>query len=238
MRPDRWRRCLAEGLGTGLLSAVVIGSGITAARLSPGDAGLQLLETAAVTAAGLAALIVAFGAVSGAHFNPLVTLADCAFGGLAARDAVVYIPSQVVGACGGAVVANVMFSEPAFQLSHQVRSGGGLWLAEVVATVGLLLVIRGAGREERPATIPFAVGGYIGAAYFFTSSTSFANPAVTVSRALSDTFAGIDPVSVPAFVGFQCVGLAVAVALAVALHPGAAGRGHAVAAAGPDRAAQ
>lgn len=220
-RPDLWRRCLAEALGTGLLAAVVVGSGIAAQRLSPDDAGLQLLESAAATAAGLIALIVALGPLSGAHFNPVVTLADRFFGGLTNRDVAAYLPSQLGGGCAGAVLANVMFSEPALQLSHRARSGGGLWVAEVVATVGLLLVVFGAARSGRGTAAPLAVGAYIGAAYFFTSSTSFANPAVTAARTLSDTFAGIEAASAPAYVACQMVGLVVAVTLIRALYPDA-----------------
>lgn len=220
VRPaELWRRCVAEGLGTGMLVAVVIGSGIAAERLSPGDLGLQLLENAAATAAGLVALIFALGPVSGAHFNPVVTLADRWFGGIETRDVVGYVPSQVAGACLGAVVANAMFAEPLLSLSSKERSGGGLWLAEVVATVGLLVVIFGVVRSGRASAAPFAVGAYIAAAYFFTSSTSFANPAVAVARMLSDTFAGIAPSSVAAFVAFELVGLVIAVVLIRVLYP-------------------
>ena len=221
-RPELWRRALAEGVGTGFLVAVVVGSGVMAERLSPDDVGLQLLENAAATAAGLVALILALGSVSGAHFNPVVTLADRWFGGLANRDVLAYVPSQVVGGCLGAILANAMFSEPVVHLSTEARSGGGLWLAEVVATTGLLLVIFGVVRSGRTTAAPFAVGGYIGAAYFFTSSTSFANPAVTIARTLSDTFAGIRPSSAPAFVLAQLVGLGVGTALVAALHPSVA----------------
>jgi glycerol uptake facilitator-like aquaporin len=217
--PALWRRCVAEGVGTGFLVAVVVGSGIAASRLSPGDVGLQLLENAAATAAGLVALILAFGPVSGAHFNPVVSLADRWFDGITTRDLLGYVPSQLAGGCGGALVANAMFAEPVLQLSSRSRSGGPLWLAEVVATVGLLLVIFGVARSGWPTAAPFAVGAYIGAAYFFTSSTSFANPAVTIARTLSDTFAGISPSSAPLFVVFQLVGLAVAVVLVRILHP-------------------
>ncbi|MGZ6951719.1 MAG: aquaporin [Acidimicrobiia bacterium] len=199
------RRALAEFLGTGFLVAVVVVSGIMAVRLSPSDVGLQLLENAVATAAGLTALILAFGSVSGAHFNPVVSLVDWRFGGLSARDLAAYVGAQVAGACAGCIVANLMFDLPAIDFSTKTRSDSGLWLAEVVATVGLLLVIFGTNRTNAKAT-PFAVGGYIGAAYFFTSSTSFANPAVTVGRMLSDTFAGIEPASVAAFVGAQLVG--------------------------------
>ena len=217
--PDLWRRSLAEAVGTAFLVAVVVGSGIAAERLSPEDVGLQLLENAAATAAGLVALILALGPVSGAHFNPVVTLADRVFGGLTNRDVLAYVPSQIVGGCVGSVVANVMFSSPTLQLSEKVRTGAGVWTAEVVATVGLLLVIFGVVRSGRTTAAPFAVGAYIGAAYFFTSSTSFANPAVTIARTLSDTFAGIAPSSAPAFIAFQLVGAVVAVGLVRALYP-------------------
>ena len=218
-RPDLWRRCLAEALGTALLVAVVVGSGIMAETLSPDDVGLQLLENAAATAGGLVALILALGPVSGAHFNPVVTLADRWFGGLDNREVVAYIASQIVGGCLGSLAANAMFSEPLLQLSTKPRSGGGLWFAEVVATAGLLLVIFGVVRSGRSTAAPFAVGAYIGGAYFFTSSTSFANPAVTIGRTLSDTFAGIEPSSAPAFVAFQLLGLVIAVVLVRALYP-------------------
>ena len=218
-RSDLPRRCLAEGLGTALLVTVVVGSGIAAETLSPGDVGLQLLENAAATAGGLVALILALGPVSGAHFNPVVTLADRVFGGVGTREAMAYIPSQVAGACAGAVLANLMFSEAMVELSTKDRTGGGLWLSEVVATVGLLLVIFGVVRSGRSSAAPFAVGAYIGGAYFFTSSTSFANPAVTMGRTLSDTFAGIAPSSAPGFVAAQLVGLAIAVVLVRTLYP-------------------
>ena len=213
------RRCVAELLGTAFLVAVVIGSGITAQRLSPDDVGLQLLENAAATAGGLMALILAFGPVSGAHFNPVVTLADRVFGGISTADATAYVVAQVVGGVLGAVTANVMFSVPAVDLSTHVRDGGGVWVAEVVATFGLLLVIFGVVRSGRSSAAPFAVGAYIGAAYFFTSSTSFANPAVTIARSLSDTFAGIDPTSVSAFVAMQLAGGALAVLTVRFLYP-------------------
>jgi glycerol uptake facilitator-like aquaporin len=213
------RGAAAEAVGTGLLVAVVVGSGIFAERLSPNDQGLQLLENSMATALGLMALILAFGKVSGAHFNPVVTLADRFLGGLGTRRALAYIGAQMAGGCAGAVVANLMFDLPAIEWSNHTRSGGGLWLGEVVATFGLLTVIHGDVRSGRTATAPFAVGAYIGAAYWFTSSTSFANPAVTVARTLTDTFAGIRPGSVPLFVVAQCVGATAAVALARFLHP-------------------
>jgi arsenate reductase len=213
------RRCVAELLGTAFLVAVVIGSGIAAQRLSPDDVGLQLFENAAATAAGLVALILAFGSVSGAHFNPVVTLADRVLGGLTTQDAVAYIGAQLAGGAAGAVIANLMFSLPAVELSTHHRSGGGLWLAEAVATLGLLLVIFGVVRSGRAAAAPIAVGAYIGSAYFFTSSTSFANPAVTMARGLTDTFAGIAPASVPGFVAMQIIGAGCGVALARFLYP-------------------
>jgi glycerol uptake facilitator-like aquaporin len=217
--PPLARRLTAEAVGTALLTAVVIGSGIAAQRLSPGDVGLQLLENSLATAGGLVALILAFGPVSGAHFNPVVTLADRAFGGMTTRDAALYVPAQVAGACAGAVLANLMFDLDAVTLSTRERSSSGLWLAEVAATFGLVLVILGVVRSGRSTTAPFAVAGYIAAAYWFTSSTSFANPAVTVGRTLTDTFAGIDPASVPAFVLAQVAGGLLAIALARFLHP-------------------
>jgi arsenate reductase len=213
------RRALAEYCGAAFLVMVVVGSGIAAQRLSPNDTGLELLENAAATAAGLIALILAFGPVSGAHFNPVVSLADSFFGGLHRRDLPAYIVAQVLGAITGAVVANLMFELDAVSWSTHSRTGGGLWLGEVVATLGLLLVIFGVVRSGRATAAPFAVGAYIGGAYFFTSSTSFANPAVTIGRGFTDTFAGIKPSSVPAFVVFQLVGAALAVALTRALYP-------------------
>jgi arsenate reductase len=213
------RRVTAEAVGTGLLVAVVVGSGIFAQRLSPGDTGLQLLESSTATAGGLVALILAFGAVSGAHFNPVVTIADRLFGGISTREAAAYIPAQIMGACAGAVVANLMFDLDPITLSTRSRSTGGLWLGEVVATFGLLLVILGVVRSGRISTVPFAVAGYIAAAYWFTSSTSFANPAVTIGRTLTDTFAGIEPSSAPAFIVAQLTGGALAIGLARYLHP-------------------
>ncbi|MBM3661099.1 MAG: aquaporin family protein [Actinobacteria bacterium] len=205
------RRMVAEAVGTGFLVMAVIGSGIMAQDLSPDDVGLQLLENALATAGALVGLILMFGAVSGAHFNPVVTLTDRWFGTTTTRDAACYIPAQVVGGCLGAIVANLMFELPAIELSTKERSSGGLWLSEVVATVGLLLVIHGCVRTGRARVVPFAVAAWIGGAYFFTSSTSFANPAVTIARMLSDTFAGIDPASVPMFIGMQLVGMVIAV---------------------------
>lgn len=216
---DLSRRLTAEAVGTALLVAIVVGSGVAAQRLSPGDVGLQLLENSVATGAGLVALIIAFGPVSGAHFNPVVTLADRLFGGLPTGEAVGYVVAQVVGGCAGAIVANLMFDVDAVTFSSTDRSSSGLWLGEVVATFGLLVVVLGAVRSGRVAVVPFAVGGYIAAAYWFTSSTSFANPAVTVGRTLTDTFAGIAPASVPAFVVAQVAGGIGAVGLARFLHP-------------------
>jgi arsenate reductase len=214
------RRALAEALGTAALLIAVVGSGIMAQRLSPHDTGLQLLENSIATGAALVAIIVAFGSVSGAHLNPVVTLADRAFGGLTTtRETVTYVTAQVIGAVLGTVIANVMFDLPAVEWSTHVRSGSGVWLGEVVATLGLLVVIFGAVRSGRAAIVPFVVGAYIAAAYWFTSSTSFANPAVTIGRACTDTFAGIAPESVPAFVAFQLVGLAVALGVIALLYP-------------------
>src|SRR3954466_8602682 len=219
MKPTLARRVTAEAVGTGFLVAVVVGSGIAAQRLSPNDVGLQLLENSTATAAGLVALILAFGSVSGAHFNPVVTLADRCFGGMSTREALVYVPAQIVGGCVGAVVANLMFDLDAINLSTHVRSGAPIWLGEVVATFGLIIVILGVVRSGRADTAPFAVAGYIAAAYWFTSSTSFANPAVTIGRTLSDTFTGIAPASVPAFVLAQLAGALIALGLVRALYP-------------------
>ena len=213
------RKAVAEGLGTGLLVAAVVGSGIAAQRLSPNNVGLQLLENSTATAGALVALILAFGSVSGAHFNPVVSRADRWFGGLTNRELTVYVVAQVIGGCLGAMVANLMFDIPAIDISTKARTGGDLWLAEVVATLGLLLVIFGVVRAGRAALAPFAVAGYIAAAYWFTSSTSFANPAVTVARTLSNTFAGIKPSSAPAFIVAQLIGGALAIAIAWFLHP-------------------
>ncbi|MCU1462481.1 MAG: permease, glycerol uptake facilitator [Acidimicrobiales bacterium] len=216
---DLARRATAEAVGTALLVAIVVGSGIYAQRLSPGDIGLQLLENSIATGAGLIALILAFGSVSGAHLNPVVSLADRLLGGITNRALGAYVVAQVVGACAGAVVANLMFDLDPVTWSTHRRSSGGMWLGEVVATFGLLIVILGVVRSGRSASAPFAVGGYIAAAYWFTSSTSFANPAVTVGRMLSDTFAGIEPSSAPAFVVAQVGGGILAVLLARFLYP-------------------
>ena len=214
------RKATAEAVGTALLVAIVVGSGIYAQRLSPGDVGLQLLENSIATGAGLVALILSLGSVSGAHFNPVVSLADRVLGDLTNRELLAYVPAQIVGGCVGAVVANLMFELPAITASTHQRSSHGLLLGEAVATFGLLLVILGVVRSGRSSAAPFAVGGYIAAAYWFTSSTSFANPAVTIARTLSNTFAGIKPSSAPAFIGFELVGGLAAIALARFLFPG------------------
>ena len=219
LQRDLARRLVAEALGTGLLVMAVIGSGIMASRLSPNDVGLQLLENAAATAGALIGLIWMLGAVSGAHFNPVVTLVDRAFGGIRTREVAPYIAAQVAGGCLGAMVANLMFELPAVDPSTKIRSSGALWLSEVIATAGLLLVIHGCVRSGRSNVVAVAVGVWIGGAYFFTSSTSFANPAVTVARTLSDTFAGIAPSSAPMFIVMQLVGAAVAYALIRVLFP-------------------
>ena len=216
---DLPRRLVAEALGTALLLVAVVGSGIMASRLSPDDTGLQLLENAAATAGALIALILMFGAVSGAHFNPVVTLIDRAYGNITARDTAAYIAAQIAGGCLGVMVANLMFELPAIDLSQTDRSSGALWLSEVVATVGLLLVIHGCVRGGRANVVAFAVGLWIGGAYWFTSSTSFANPAVTIARTLSDTFAGIAPSSAPMFILMQLIGAAIAYALIAFLYP-------------------
>jgi len=214
-----WRRLAAEFVGSAFLATVVIGSGIAAQQLSPGNTGLQLLENAAATATGLFAIILMFGAVSGAHLNPVVSFVDAAFGGLRWNEAVAYLPAQVAGCALGAVVANVMFSHAAFEVSTKHRASPAHFLSEIVATLGLLLVIFALARSGRSRSTPAAVGAYIGAAYFFTSSTSFANPAITVGRMFSDTFAGIAPSSAPSFIGAQLLGALCAVGLIWTLYP-------------------
>jgi arsenate reductase len=215
-----WRRLLAELLGSAFLAAVVIGSGIAAQRLSPGETGLELLENAAATAAGLFAIILMFGPVSGGHFNPVVSFVDAAFGGLRWRDAIAYLPVQVAGCIAGAVIANLMFALPAVSISTKHRATPGHFLSEIVATLGLILVIFALARSGRSRVTPAAVGAYIGAAYFFTSSTSFANPAIAVGRMFSDTFAGIAPSSVPSFIAAEIVGGALAIGVIKMLYPG------------------
>jgi len=217
-RVDLTRRLVAEAVGTALLIVAVIGSGIMASRQSS-DAGLQLLENSAATAGALIGLILVFGAVSGAHFNPVVTLVDRLFGSISTRDTVLYAVAQTIGGCVGAVIANVMFELDPINISTHVRSSGALWLSEVVATIGLLLVIHGCVRTGRADAVPFAVGVWIGGAYWFTSSTSFANPAVTVARMLSNTFAGIKPSSAPMFILMQFVGGLLAYGLVRFIYP-------------------
>jgi len=223
-QPPLGRRALAEGLGTGLLVTVVVGSGIAAQRLSPGEVGLELLENAAATAAGLAVLILMLGPISGAHFNPAVSVVDWLLGrragtGLTPRELAAYLPAQVAGAVGGSILANLMYAGAAVTWSTKSRSGGHLLLSEVVATAGLLMLIVALARTGQTRAAPAAVGAYIGAAYWFTSSTSFANPAVTIGRAFTDTFAGIAPASVPGFVAAQLVGAGVALLIVRALYP-------------------
>jgi arsenate reductase len=213
------RRAFAELVGTTLLLVAVVGSGIAAVRLSPSDEGIQLLINALATAGGLAAAIVAVGAVSGAHLNPVVTVVDRVLGGIDTRTAAAYVAAQLTGAVLGVVLANASFGLNAIEISDRTRTGGGLALAEVMATVGLLLVVFGLARARRASIAPFAVAAYIGGAYFFMSSTSFANPAVTVARMLTDTFTGIAPGSVPVFLGAQLVGGAVALAAICVLYP-------------------
>ena len=210
--PTLGRRLIAEAVGTAFLLMAVIGSGIAAERLSPADVGLQLFENAVATAFALMALIWAFGPVSGAHFNPAVTLADAVLNRRPLPEGIAYMCAQVIGGIVGAVLANLMFALPPVTWSTKVRSGPDLWLAEVIATLGLLFVIFLIPRH-RAAVIPVAVGAYIGAAYFFTSSTSFANPAVTIARMFSDTFAGIHPASAPIFIVMQLIGAGLAIGL-------------------------
>lgn len=225
MTPSLARRCGAEFVGTGLLVTVVVGSGIAAQSLTL-DRGVQLFENAAVTAAGLAVLILMLGPVSGGHFNPVISLADFVLGrhsrtGLTAVELVSYVVVQVGGAIGGAMLADAMFDTSIVAWSQHHRDGGHLLLGEVVATAGLVLLVVSLARTGRTASAPWAVGSYIGAAYWFTSSTSFANPAVTVGRAFTDTFAGIAPHSVPLFIVAQLVGGAVGLVGVLALFPAA-----------------
>lgn len=223
--PDRAalpRRLLAEFVGSAFLAAIVIGSGIAAQTLSPGQPGLELLENAAVTAVGLFAVILMVGPVSGGHLNPIVSIVDAGFAGIGWRDAAAYAAAQVTGCMAGAVVANTMFGLGALSISQHNRTSGGHWLGEAVATLGLVLVIFAGARTRRTHLTPAAVGAYIGAAYFFTSSTSFANPAIAIGRMFTNSFAGIAPGSVPGFIGAQLVGAIVAIALIRVLYPGAA----------------
>lgn len=222
--PGLGRRVLAEFLGTGLLVAVVVGSGIMAVRLSPQDTGLELLENALATAAGLAVIITVLAPVSGAHLNPVVTAVDWVLGrrsgrGRAGRDAIAYVAAQLSGAIAGAVLANLMFALPAVSASDTARSAPHLWLGEVVATAGLVLAVFALARSGRSALAPAVVAGWVGAAYWATSSTSFANPAVTLGRAFTGTFAGIAPASVPGFVVAQAAGGALGLVLVLVLYP-------------------
>jgi glycerol uptake facilitator-like aquaporin len=217
--PPLARRLLAELLGSAFLAALVIGSGIAAQTLSPNDVGLELFENAAATAAGLYTIILMFGPVSGGHFNPVVSLADASFGGIRRRDALAYVPAQVAGCILGAVVANGMFSLAAINISTHHRASPAHLLSEAIATAGLLLVIFSLARTKRSSVTPPAVGAYIGAAYFFTSSASFANPAISVGRMFSDTFAGIAPSSAPGYIAAQLIGGVCAILLVRVLYP-------------------
>jgi glycerol uptake facilitator-like aquaporin len=219
MRSEMWRRLLAEFVGSALLAAVVVGSGIAAQQLSPGQTGLELLENAAATAAGLFTIILMVGPVSGAHFNPVVSFVDAAFGGLTWSDAVAYLGAQVTGCVGGVVLANLMFGANAISISTKHRASGAHWLAEVIATVGLLLVIFALARSGRGRMAPAAVGAYIGSAYFFTSSASFANPAITIGRMFSNSFAGIQPASAPGYIVAQIIGGGAGYVLIRAFYP-------------------
>jgi glycerol uptake facilitator-like aquaporin len=211
-RPSLGRRVTAEGVGTALLLATVVGSGIMAERLAGGNVAIALLANTIATGAGLAALILTFGGVSGAHFNPAVTVADASQGGLAWRDVGPYVVAQLAGAFGGVALAHLMFNAPIFSASQHVRSGIGQLAGESTATFGLISVIWGCSRS-RPAMTPFAVAAFITAAYWFTSSTSFANPAVTLARAATNTFAGIRPADAPGFIAAQALGAASATLL-------------------------
>jgi arsenate reductase len=217
--PPLPRRLLAELLGSAFLAARVIGSGIAAQQLSPNDIGLELFENAAATAAGLYAIILMFGPVSGGHFNPVVSFVDASFGGISWRDALAYLPAQVVGCILGAITANGMFALSAISISTHHRATSAHLLGEVIATLGLMLVIFALARTKRATVTPAAVGAYIGAAYFFTSSASFANPAISIGRMFSNTFAGIAPASVPAYIVAQAVGGAFAVLVLRTLYP-------------------
>jgi glycerol uptake facilitator-like aquaporin len=211
-QPDLARRLVAEALGTALLLATVVGSGVMGETLAEGNMALALLANTLATGAILVVLILVFGPISGAHFNPAVTLAVASQRGLRWSDVAPYVVAQLVGAYAGVVVAHAMFGLPLLSASQHARAGVGQWIAEFVATFGLLATIWGCARS-RPSAVPFAVGAYITAAYWFTASTSFANPAVTVARAASDTFAGIRPIDAPAFIIAQLVGAAAATLL-------------------------
>jgi glycerol uptake facilitator-like aquaporin len=206
------RRAVAEALGTGMLVATVIGSGIMGENLCGGNVAVALLANTMATGAALVALILALGPISGAHFNPVVSIAGAWRGAVAWGDVPIYVMAQIGGAFGGTAVAHVMFDKPMFFASRHARSGFAFFVSEVVATFGLLAVLWGVS-HARPRSAPFAAGAYITAAYWFTSSTSFANPAVTLARAASDTFAGIRPADVPAFIVAQAIGALAATAL-------------------------
>lgn len=206
MQPTLMRRAVAEGLGTAMLLAAVVGSGIMAERLSGSNAAMALLANTISTGAALAALILTFGGISGAQFNPAVTICDLIQGGIKPSEALVYIIAQITGAFAGVAAANVMFELPVFFASNKVRTGGAQLFSEFVATFGLLAVIWGCVRLRPAIVTPFAVAAYIVAAYWFTSSTSFANPAVTLARSMSDSFAGIRPLDIPGFVFAQLLG--------------------------------
>jgi glycerol uptake facilitator-like aquaporin len=208
----RARRLIAESIGTGLLLAAVVGSGIMGDRLSGGNVAIALLANTVATGAMLVALILTFGPISGAHFNPAVTLADASQGGLPWREVPAYVAAQLIGAFAGVAAAHLMFGEPIFSASRHVRAGSAQLFSEFVATFGLLCVIWGCSRL-RSSAVPFAVGAYITGAYWFTSSTSFANPAVTLSRSASDTFAGIRPGDAPGFIAAQLAGAVAATLL-------------------------
>lgn len=206
------KRAVAEGVGTALLLAAIVGSGIMGERLAGGNVAIALLANSLATGGALVALILTFGSISGAHFNPAVTLSDASQGGLPWRDAWVYIGAQVVGAFVGVAAAHVMFGEPSFSVSLRERSGAAQAFSEFVATFGLMSVIWGCVRL-RTTAVPFAVAGYIVGAYWFTASTSFANPAVTLARSLTNTFAGIQPIDAPVFIAAQLAGAAAATVL-------------------------
>lgn len=207
------RRIISETLGTAFLLATVVGSGIMGERLAGGNIAVALLANTVATGAALVALILTFGPISGAHFNPAVTISDALVGGLKWRDVPFYIGGQTIGAFAGVAAANMMFELPVFFASTKTRTGGALWFSEFVATFGLLAVIWGCSRLRSATVVPFAVAAYITAAYWFTASTSFANPAVTLARSMSDTFAGIRPVDVPAFIVAQFAGAVAATLL-------------------------
>jgi glycerol uptake facilitator-like aquaporin len=218
-KPELARRLLAEFIGGTLLTAAVVGSGIAAQRLSPGNVGLELFENAAATATALYAVLLVFGPVSGAHLNPVVSLVDAVLGGLSWRDVAAYVPAQIGGCCSGAVLANLMFSRAPVTISTHHRTSGGHLLAEAVATAGLILVAFALARSGRAERTPGAVAAYIGAAYLFTSSTSFANPAITIGRMLSNSFAGIAPSSAPLFIFAEVIGGLLGLLLLRVLYP-------------------